>query len=165
MKHSSSKDGSKVILSGFKIELSETKIATAWGGVSPGVTLVWRDTCAAGSNFDYAMLQALLRQAYDKKMLQKQLSAEGLKTQALVLVIQHLNRALEGAQAEACSLRAANLDLHNQFEDRDAEVSDLRLTMEELRSSLASEVKDKVAFLLMHHSLTLTLVLPAFRVD
>ena len=109
------------------------------------------------------LLQALLRQAYDMKVLQKQLSAEGLTTQALVLVIQHLNRELERAQAEACSLRAANLDLHNEAQGRDGEVSNLRRTVEELRSSLASKVKAEVAFLLMHHLLTLTLLLPALR--
>ena len=99
----------------------------------------------------HLLLQALLRQAYAMKMLQKQLSAEELKTQALVMVIQHLTEAAERAQAEACSLRTANLDLHTELQGRDAEVSDLRRTVQELRSSLAPDVKEEVALLLIHH--------------
>lgn len=75
------------------------------------MTLVCHDASATQYHCGCAMLlQALLRQAYTTKMLQKQLSAEELKTQALVIVIQHLTKAAEGTQAEACFLGAANLD-------------------------------------------------------
>ena len=124
------------------------------------MTLVCHDASATWYHCGCAMLlQALLRQACATKMLRKQLSAEELQTQVLVMVIQHLTEAAERAQAEACSLRTANLDLHTELQGRDAEVSDLRRTVQELRSSLAPDVKEEVALLLIHHLLTLTLTL------
>lgn len=134
------------------------------------MTLVFRDARAVCSvvalwlHCGCAMLlQALLSQAFANRMLQKQLFGEGLKTQALVLVIQHLTTEVEGAEGEACSLRAANLDLLNELQGRDAEVSSLQRGMEELRSSLALELNKEVALLLTLLLLILTLVLPPLR--
>lgn len=88
-------------------------------------------------------------------MLQKQLSAEKLKTVGLGITLQHLSSLLEGAQADICCSKAANHGLCSQLDSRDAELSSLKSTVAELTAQLQLQ---QVTLLLIH-LLTVTPVL------
>lgn len=83
------------------------------------------------------LLQALESRAGTALMLQKQLSAEEMKTEGLAWALQQVVSVLDGAQADANAFQAANEDLLSRLHSRDAEVADLRRTMADLRSQLA----------------------------